>query len=136
MAGSLWAVRPRRPSAPVLVVEDNAETRNVLEMVLEINGYAVALACDGAEALDYLRAGNRACLIVLDLRMPVMDGWTFLRILKEDPGLADIPVIAFSANLDGDLPGTVATVRKAGVDPDVFLALIERACLPDAPTAH
>jgi CheY-like chemotaxis protein len=119
----------------VLVVEDNAETRGVVEMLLEINGYAVALACDGAEALDYLRAGNRACLIVLDLRMPVMDGWTFLRILKDDPALADIPVIAFSANLEGELPGTVATVRKAGVDPELFLGLIERACLPDATPA-
>jgi len=122
----------RRPSAPVLIVEDNAETRDVLKMVLEINGYAVAMARDGSEALEYLRAGHPACLIILDLRMPIMDGWTFLGVIQADARLADLPVIAFSANIDGDVPGAVATIRKAAVNPDVFLGLIERSCLKDA----
>jgi CheY-like chemotaxis protein len=113
----------------VLIVEDNAETRDVLKMLLEINGYDVALACDGAEALDHLRARRPVSLIILDLRMPVMDGWTFLREVQSDPQLAALPVIAFSANIEGEVPGTIATIRKATVDVDVFLALIERACV-------
>jgi len=126
-------VGSRRPSAPVLVVEDNAETRDVLRMLLEINGYAVEMARDGSEAIEYLRAGYPACLIILDLRMPIMDGWILLRVLQADPYLAEIPAIAFSAFIEGELPGTIATVRKASVNPDVFLGLIERACIQDGP---
>ena len=117
----------RRPSTPVLVVEDNPETRDVLRVLLGIEGYAVATAGDGQEALDYLRSGRPACLIVLDLRMPVMDGWTLLGLLHHDPVLRNIPVIAFSAVLDREVPNVVAAIRKGSVDPDVLLRIVEQA---------
>ena len=117
----------RRPSAPVLLVEDNPETRGVLRLLLETEGYAVATAGDGQEALDYLRSGQPVSLIVLDLRMPVMDGWTFLGLLRHDPVLRDIPVIAFSAVLDRDVPNVVASIRKGTVDPNVLLRIIGQA---------
>ena len=123
----------RRPTAPVLIVEDNDETRNVLQRLLELRGYATATADDGQAALDYLRSGKAACLIMLDLRMPVMDGWTLMRELQSDPALPQIPVVAFSANVEGDVPGAVATIRKAAVDPEVMLDIIDRFSLPDAP---
>lgn len=120
-----------RPSAPVLIVEDNDETRNVLEVILQSQGYATATARDGREALAYVVGGNPVSLIILDLKMPVMDGWTFMQHVRANSMFAHLPVIAFSANIDTDLPGAVATVRKAFVDPDLFLGIIERACLKD-----
>jgi CheY-like chemotaxis protein len=118
-----------RPSAPVLIVEDNRETRDVLRMILELRGYNIATADDGQEALAYLYDGNPVCLIILDLRMPIMDGWAVCRALKADPTLTDIPVIAFSANIDGDLPGAIATIRKGSFDPNVLLSIVDQACL-------
>jgi len=126
----------RRPSAPVLIVEDTYETREVLERILELWGYATATAEDGLAALGYLRGGNPACLIILDLRMPIMDGWALSRELQADPKFAQIPVVAFSANIEGDFPGAVATIRKAAVDPDVMLNIIDRACLKDIPASR
>src|SRR5947199_57574 len=126
----------RRPSAPVLIVEDNDETREVLEQILELRGYATATAEDGLAALGYLRGGNPACLIILDLRMPIMDGWALSRELQADPKFAQIPVVAFSANIDGDFPGAVATIRKAAVDPDVMLNIIDRARLSAGPSTQ
>src|SRR5439155_19226833 len=123
----------RRPSAPVLIVEDNDETGEVLERMLERRGYATATAEDGQAALAYLRGGNPACLIILDLLMPVMDGWTLSRELQGDLRFAHIPVVAFSGIIEGNFPGAVATIRKAAVDPDVMLNIIDRACLKDAP---
>jgi CheY-like chemotaxis protein len=124
---------PRRPSAPVLIVEDNEETREVLRRVLEVRGYATATAGDGQAALDYLRGGKPACLISLDLRMPVMDGWALMPKLQADPRFAPIPVVAFSANIEGELPGAVATFRKASVDPELMLDVIDRACRHEVP---
>ena len=66
-------------------------------------------------------------MIVLDLLMPIMDGWTLLGILKHDEALREIPVIAFSAVIDHDVPPAIATVRKGTVNPDVLLGIIERA---------
>src|SRR5437870_1075547 len=105
----------RRPSAPVLIVEDNYETREVLERILELWGYATATAEDGLAALGYLRGGNPACLIILDLRMPIMDGWALSRELQGDPKFAQIPVVAFSANIEVDFPGAAEGVTDHGV---------------------
>ncbi|HJQ84784.1 MAG TPA: response regulator [Candidatus Binatia bacterium] len=125
------------PSAPlpILVIDDNRDTRDVLQAVLRFRRHATVTADNGLTALDYLRAGNAVSLIVLDLRMPVMDGWTFFRELRADPALADIPVIAFSANVEGDFPGAIATIRKGIVDPDVMLGIIERVVAGTPPAA-
>jgi CheY-like chemotaxis protein len=82
---------------PVLVVEDDRDIREVMVEILESAGYAVSSASDGAEALAYLKAGTRPCIIVLDLMMPVMDGWTFSQEKQKDPELAAIPVLVVSA---------------------------------------
>lgn len=87
------------PKPPVLIVDDNRETRNALERILRFRGYVTATAGDGEEALRYLRSGQSACLIILDVFMPVMDGLVFCRELLADPALAGIPVIAYSAGL-------------------------------------
>lgn len=82
----------------VLVVEDDLGIRATLKLMLESVGYRVVVAGHGKEALDILRSGQLVPrLIVLDLNMPVMDGWTFLGILQKDEGLSKIPIIVGSA---------------------------------------
>jgi CheY-like chemotaxis protein len=120
-------------AGPILVVDDNDETRDVLQRVLQIKGYVTAEARSGADALRWLRDGNRARLILLDISMPGMDGWAVHAELKSDPALSRIPVIVFSGvdGANGSVEDIVAYVRK-GVDPDLLLSLIERTCRPGA----
>jgi CheY-like chemotaxis protein len=82
---------------PVLVVEDDQDIREVMVEILESAGYAVPSARHGAEALAYLKSGRKPCIIVLDLMMPVMDGWTFSEEMQKDPELAAIPILVVSA---------------------------------------
>lgn len=87
-----------QPDAPILVVEDHADTRDLLRTRLEADGYFVVEAEDGKVALDYLMSEGQLepCLIVLDLEMPVMPGWELLAIIKGYQRLAQIPVIIVS----------------------------------------
>lgn len=84
----------------VLIVEDDAELREVMGLALESEGYNVESASDGREALERLRGGTKPCLILLDLMMPVMNGWQFRDEQVHDPTLADIPVVVVSAATD------------------------------------
>jgi len=111
--------------APILVVEDNFQTRDVLQRVLAIRGYVSVIATDATEGLDYLRSGKPVCLVILDLHLPGRDGRDFLRELKADPKLAAVPVVVYSGD-PGHLPDAAAFVRKGSDDPDVLLAAIER----------
>ena len=81
--------------APILVVEDDADIRSGVAEVLQQEGYDVVTAADGREALDWL-GGNSASLILLDLMMPIMDGWEFRSEQLRDPRLARIPVVLLS----------------------------------------
>ena len=81
----------------VLVVEDDPVARRGLAKVLEAEGFTVLTAANGQEALDQLRQGPRPGLVLLDLRMPVMDGLEFLQEQRKDPALAGIPVVVVSA---------------------------------------
>ncbi len=85
---------------PVLVVEDDANTREAMRSLLELNGYAVVTAADGSEALQRLRAGLKPCLILLDLMMPGMDGFEFVNEKRQDPRLAAMPVVIYSGHSD------------------------------------
>jgi CheY-like chemotaxis protein len=112
----------------VLLVEDNLDTRDVLARILHLRGYETVDAGDGRDALDYLGRGGTASVIVLDLRMPNMDGSTFQRALKDDARWAGIPVIIFSAYPADDPGDAVGVLRKGSADPDALLDLIARAC--------
>ncbi|HIT69418.1 MAG TPA: response regulator transcription factor [Candidatus Aphodomonas merdavium] len=78
----------------IMVVEDDAHTRRLMEAVLEQNGYFPIAACDGVEALDVLEH-QHVDLIVLDVMMPRMDGFTFLKTLRD--GGCDLPVLMVTA---------------------------------------
>lgn len=83
----------------VLVVEDDSDSRILLETILTSEGYAVLLAANGAEALAAAR-DNDPHVILLDLAMPVMDGFAFRAAQLRDPQLANIPVICVSGRHD------------------------------------
>ena len=82
----------------VLIVDDDPDIRESMQEVLEAEGYTVNCVANGREALDYLRRSPRPCVILLDLMMPVMDGWQFRREQKLDPAIADIPLIVITAS--------------------------------------
>lgn len=82
----------------VLVVEDDNDLREMMAELLRMEGFEPDLATDGAEALLKLKTGpDHPHLILLDMMMPRMDGWTFCHQQSRDPGLADIPVVVVSA---------------------------------------
>jgi len=115
------------PAKRILVVEDDAFTRETLTTLLAIEGFTVTGAANGQEALDQLRAGAAPDLILLDLMMPVKDGWQFRREQAEDPALASIPVVVVSAACD--VGRKAASIGAAGflqkpVEPRVLLAAV------------
>jgi CheY-like chemotaxis protein len=88
-------------SAPILVVEDDESIRAALAEVLRDEGFVVQTACNGREAIELLRgAKEKPKLVLLDLMMPVMDGWEFRTAQLADPELAKIPVVILSAAHD------------------------------------
>jgi CheY-like chemotaxis protein len=115
----------------ILVVEDDVTTRDALTLVLESEGYRVAAAANGQEALDHLRKAGRPCIILLDLMMPVKDGWQFRTEQGRDPALSTIPVIVCSA--DGNVGQKAASLGAAGylqkpVDFELLLQVVQRHC--------
>ena len=97
----------------ILIIDDDVDTREMLGKFLELEGYQVATAANGQQALDRLADGVSACVIVLDLMMPVMDGWQFRRMQVEDARLAKIPTIVVSA---------AGRDRMAHISADAYLA--------------
>jgi CheY-like chemotaxis protein len=123
----------------VLFVEDEAGIRDPLGEALQEDGFEVVAAANGREALELLRNGPRPFAILLDLMMPVMDGWDFRREQLDDPSLRDIPVLIFSAS--GFSPETIR-LQFGDVElipkPVPYGQLVEalgRACGPTAPAA-
>jgi CheY-like chemotaxis protein len=114
----------------VLLVEDDVDVREAVTDTLEDAGYRVLAARHGQEALALLRdGGTRPCLILLDLMMPVMDGWQFRELQSKDPALADIPVVALSAHGGLQALGAADHLRKP-VQLRALMAVVERFCGP------
>src|SRR5690606_32731818 len=103
---------PPRPPATLLLVEDEEAIREVMEAVLQAEGYCVVSTGNGADALDVLRDGLRPCMIILDLMMPVMDGWQFRLAQLRDPELLKIPTVVYTAV--GNVRETVENLNVAG----------------------
>jgi CheY-like chemotaxis protein len=92
----------------ILVVDDDAAVVRPLARFLELEGFTAVTAANGQEALAYLRGGGDASVIVLDLRMPIMDGWAFRREQLRDPALAQIPVVVLTGADQERVPELVA----------------------------
>ena len=96
----------------ILVVDDDEMIQESIREVLADEGYQVVLAQNGQEALARLRNGDRPSLILLDLMMPVMDGWQFRAEQKRDPRLSAIPVVVITA---------AGSAVKGSIDADEFM---------------
>jgi CheY-like chemotaxis protein len=124
---------PASTRCPVLIVEDDADLREMMDQLLTLEGYQPETATNGKEALDYLKGGGRPDLILLDLMMPVMDGWEFRRRQREDPQLSQLPVVVLSAlepSRAVDLGG--AAFLKKPLDFDRLLELVRKYCREDS----
>jgi len=101
---------PDASSATILLVEDDEELRDIVADLLERGGYDVVPARNGKQAIDYLtNARQMPALILLDLMMPIVNGWECLRVIKSDGRFASIPVVVTTANR-GDRPSAVEAV--------------------------
>ena len=111
-SGSLPTIPPVTPPT-ILLVDDEDGVRTSLAELLTAQGYHVATAANGSDALGYLRKGpDKPFLILLDLEMPVLDGWQFLTLRCEDPALAEIPVVLISGQ--SAAPATAALLGLSG----------------------
>jgi len=81
----------------ILIVEDNEMNRDMLSRRLARKGYEVSIAVDGQEGLDMMEA-NKPDLVLMDMGLPVKDGWTATAEAKSNPNLKDIPIIALTAH--------------------------------------
>ena len=118
----------------ILVVDDDPAIRDVVADILEISDYAVETAVNGAEALEKIRADQPAA-VLLDLMMPVMDGWEFLRACRREPPCADVPVVVMSAARDAhevaNELGAQAFLPKP-FEVDTILSVVEQVAPPSA----
>jgi len=88
--------------AKILIVEDNEMNRDMLSRRLERRGFTIVMAVDGQQGVDMTRS-EKPDLVLMDMSLPVMDGWTATRTIKDDAELAKIPVIALTAHaMEGD----------------------------------
>jgi CheY-like chemotaxis protein len=117
------------PHCPVLIVEDDEDLREMMAQLLTLEGYEAATVANGREALEYLHNASAPNVILLDLMMPVMDGWEFRRQLEADPTLAPVPVIVLSA-LDQVRAVNIhaAAFLKKPLDFDRLLDLVRTYC--------
>lgn len=109
----------------ILVVEDNIDIQESLKATLENEGYSVFTADNGREAIDRLGEIPTPCLILLDLMMPVMNGWEFVEEINKDIMLSSIPIVVVTAIGDSkNSPKTDGYIPK----PINFDALISAVC--------
>jgi len=96
----------------LLLVEDNEMNRDMLSRRLERKGYAVAIAVNGQEAID-MAAADAPALILMDMSLPVLDGWEATRRIKANDTTRSIPIIALTAHA---MQGDELKAREAGCD--------------------
>jgi CheY-like chemotaxis protein len=114
----------------VLVVDDDGPVRDALREILELEGYDVLTAENGLEALGRLRQGPRPAMILVDILMPVMDGWQFCAAQSEDPELRQIPVVVLSATREQQPPAQEHPADFLHKPPDIprLLSTVARYC--------
>ena len=111
----------------ILVVEDDEDAREAMVALLQMKGYRAVSAGNGREALDYLEEAPAPDLIILDLWMPVMDGWHFRSEQIKNPRLAHIPVIVVTALSDrADVDANEVIIKP--VDVERLLSTVDHYC--------
>jgi CheY-like chemotaxis protein len=116
-------------AARILIIEDDPASLELVSYLLTAAGYQPKSEIDGAAGLERVRA-DRPDLVICDLQLPIMDGFSVVRALKSDPALARIPVIAVTAlSMPGDQEKTMAAgfdgYLSKPIEPESFVRLIE-----------
>jgi CheY-like chemotaxis protein len=114
----------------ILVVEDDIRALDSLTDLLEANCYTVQRAQNGQEALS-LAKERLPRMIILDLSMPVMDGWEFLRQQRREPLIADIPVIVITA-LVSAVPAGAKVLLTKPINVNRLMSLVEKYCASES----
>jgi CheY-like chemotaxis protein len=111
----------------ILIVEDEKESRDTLKELLEFEGYEVETAVNGQEALDALNiSGDRICIMLLDLFMPVMDGWQVVDQLRAD-GRLGTPQVVIITSAPYRAPAGLPVFAKP-LDVDKVISAVQRLC--------
>jgi CheY-like chemotaxis protein len=111
-------------------VEDESSIRETVRFALELEGYNVYTASNGQEGIDLLATIPKPCLILLDLMMPVMDGWGFVEAIEKDIVLTKIPVVVVTAFSDKLKTVKARDVIKKPVDLDALTQVAKQWCEP------
>ncbi len=115
--------------APILVVDDDDDIREIMTLALEASGYPVLAAADGVHCMELLGASPPPRLILLDLMMPRMDGWQVCAALARQPALAAVPVVVLTGNVRANLTGLdVAGFLRKPFDLATLLGMVRRHC--------
>lgn len=120
----------------ILIVEDDKDIRDILKTSLELEGYNITTAENGKVGLEILPSMNTPCMILLDLMMPVMDGWAFVEAISKDLKLAAIPIVvvtAFSKERTNGLEKIKSIIKKP-IDLDLLLNQVKIYC--ESAAAH
>jgi DNA-binding response OmpR family regulator len=115
--------------ACVLIVEDDTDVREFMEVLLTTHGFETMTAANGREALELMRE-RRPCLVLLDLMMPVMDGWQFRAEQLREPAIADVPVVCVTAvgEQSERIEGLKAPCLRKPVEFQALLDAVTGAC--------
>ncbi len=115
----------------ILLADDDPEMRDVVQDVLEQNGYDVIPARTGRQALDFLTLDARSPpdMVILDLMMPIVTGWQVLEAIQHDPALTKIPVVILTA-VSQDMPSGAAAVLRKPFRIEQLLEIIQRLRSP------
>lgn len=115
------------PNQPILVVDDDPAILATVSDALDLEGFTVVTASNGAEALEVIDSDNRPSLVLLDMRMPVLDGWGFMRAIRER-GLS-VSVVVMTAAADARRWGREIGAHGVLAKPfelDELLAAVQR----------
>jgi len=111
----------------IAVIEDDIPALDALTELLETNGYQVRQAHNGQEALEAIKSSEPPALILLDLSMPVMDGWEFMRRQRLEPSIAHIPVVVITALVSAVPAGAKALISKP-INVNRLMLLVQKYC--------
>ena len=112
----------------VLIIDDEEGIRESLQLALELEGYDVHTAANGKEGLEVLDRIRRPCLILLDLMMPIMNGWEFAVAIGKSEPHKSIPVVVVSAFEDQAQELPVRSVLKKPLDLSILLDVVDQWC--------
>lgn len=112
----------------ILIVEDEEGIREMVQIVVEAEGYLALTAANGREAIKVLSGRAPPCLILLDLMMPEMDGWQFLQEMEKVPEWAEVPVVVLTAYGEKAPPSGVIGILRKPVELDALLSTLRIHC--------